>query len=63
MYLSGTCSVGDQLGTIATFTNYVQNNRATTGLSGCKILGIALETGTNGQSILVELKPQCIAHT
>lgn len=58
MYLSGSCSVGDPLGTIATFTNFVASNKNTANLSGSQVLGTALETGTNGDTIMVELNPQ-----
>lgn len=55
MYLSGAATVGDPVGSIATYTNFIASNRATTNLSGSPILGTALETGTNGEQILVEL--------
>lgn len=55
MYLSGSASVGDPVGTISGYANYVASNAATGSLSGSKVLGTALETGSNGEQILVEL--------
>jgi hypothetical protein len=56
--LSGSCVVGDAL------VNDVVPNMVKTAtglteyqLSGSKILGIALETGATGESILYELRP------
>ena len=53
MTLSGSCSVGDPLGT--DIQNLVQSQRNTLNLSGSKTVGTALETGTNGETILVQL--------
>ena len=57
MYISGSVTVGDPVGTIASFANHVRSIRTVARLSGSVILGTALETGTNGQTILVELNP------
>lgn len=55
MYLSGSCSTGDTLGTIATYTNYVTSNVNTPNLSGNKIIGTAVEDGTDNTQILVDV--------
>jgi len=58
MYASGSITVGDPVGTIATYTNYVATMDMTgQTLSGSRVLGIALETATNGQTLRVELRP------
>lgn len=57
VYLSGSATVGDALITAAgEVTNYVK----TAGLNGEDIIGIALETGADGETILMELKPMTI---
>lgn len=58
MYLSGSVAVGQALAinSIAGYRNYVQICPAA-GMSGSYPIGIALETGTNGQTIAVELNP------
>jgi hypothetical protein len=59
VYISGTVNMGDALGSIATYTNYLASQSAAVGtLSGCRTFGTALEDGTNGHQILMELKPQ-----
>ena len=52
--LTGGCTVGDSLMLAA--SNCV--GTATGGTSGSTIIGTALETGTTGETILMELKPQ-----
>lgn len=52
--LSGSCTVGDVLVTVGADN---QVKVPTGSLSGSKALGIALETGTTGQTILYELRP------
>lgn len=56
--LSGSCTVGDPLGLSAT-PNMVRSviGQTDATLSGSKIWGTALETGTTGQTILAELRP------
>jgi hypothetical protein len=56
MVVSGACLVGDAVGTTAGGLNQV-TSFLTTVLSGARVLGIALESGATGESILVELKP------
>lgn len=55
--LSGSCSVGDALilegGTIG--SNLVMRSQTMSSVSGANIIGTALETGTTGESILMEL--------
>ena len=56
--LSGSATVGDPLVTQAAVTS----NAVAAGLvalSGSKIIGTALESGTTGHTIRMELKPQC----
>lgn len=53
--LSGSCTVGDPL--LMAGSNKVHSDIAT-GVSGSIILGSALETGTDGETILMELRPQ-----
>lgn len=55
MFLSGACVVADPLVTDAA-PNYVDYS-PTYLLSGSRILGTALETGADTESILVELNP------
>ena|SRR3990167_759844 len=58
MYASGSITVGDPVGTVATYTNYVATMDMTgQTLSGSRVLGVALETATNGQTLRVELNP------
>jgi len=54
--LSGSCTVGDALVTDAS-PNFVKTAPTSITLSGSNIIGTALETGTTGQTILMELKP------
>ena len=53
---SGTIALGDPVGTTA-FVNEVASNRATTRLSGSRVLGYSLEAATDGESFLMELNP------
>ena|SRR3990167_5566507 len=53
--LSGSCTSGDSLTTDAA-TNMVKSNVGAK-FSGSKIIGIALETGADGETILMELNP------
>jgi len=55
-YLSGSCVAGDSVGSIADSVNFVAKNSDTT-LSGCRVVGNALEDGATGEQILVELNP------
>ena len=52
---SGTITVGDSIGTITGYTNYVASNNNTADLSGIKRLGFALQSVTNGQSVRYRL--------
>lgn len=54
MTLSGTVSAGHAVATGA-IVNVI--TAAGVSLSGSSVLGLALETGTEGETILVELKP------
>lgn len=62
VYLSGSCNLGDSLVTslpanyVASTAAYAVANPSST-LSGSRIIGIALESGSTGQTILMELKP------
>ena len=56
VYLSGACIAGDALTTTNT-ANYVRICETT--LSGSRIIGTALETGAEDETILMELKPGC----
>ena len=60
--ISGRITVGDQVGVDGNSLadNLVISNRATAALSGSKILGIAMETGADGETILIELRPHAI---
>lgn len=61
MFGSGTITIGDPVGTLATYTNYVQTMDMTgQTLSGARCLGIALESSTNGQSLWIELRPSVV---
>ncbi len=58
---SGSITFGDSLGTTA-FKNEIISNSETLNLSGSKSLGIALETTTDGETFLFELRPT-VVHT
>lgn len=53
MYASGNITVGDPVGSVTSWTNYVASNVNTPNLSGLKTLGHALETATTGEQFLV----------
>ena len=53
VYLSGSCTLGDALKT-AGVTNFVE----AAGVNCEDMIGIALETGTESQTILMELMPR-----
>ena len=55
---SGSITVGDSVGTA--MTNYVVSNRTTTLLSGSLSLGIALETASDEDTFLMELRPSVV---
>lgn len=57
--LSGSAAVGDPLATSALtgLSNTVHSVLNVLLLSGSKIIGTALETGTTGETILMELRP------
>lgn len=55
-YASGSISVGDSVGTLTGYVNFLASN-VNTGLSGSKVVGIALETATNGETFKFELRP------
>lgn len=57
VYISGSVSVGDVLSVEGDTTNHLKAGGAVN-VSGAYIWGIALETGTNGQTIMAELRPQ-----
>ena len=65
--LSGSATVGDALA-MASAANSVYsldhdaNAALVVNLSGNVVFGIAKETGTTGETIRVELKPQAISH-
>ena len=54
--ISGSVAIGDGLGSDLADNHLKQAD--VTVISGSRIWGTALETGTNGQSILFELRPQ-----
>lgn len=61
MYASGSIAVGDPVCT-DTSVNFVKTAKGLsqgTVLSGSRILGVALQTVTTGQQLLVEVNPQC----
>ena len=58
VYLSGSATAGDIL-TTSTPANYLKAG-ATANVSGSIVFGIALETGTTGQTIKAELRPQAV---
>jgi hypothetical protein len=59
MYLSGSATVGDIAVTDAA-PNYVKTGTALSAnaLSGCRVLGHFLETGTTGETVLVDVNIQ-----
>lgn len=59
MYLSGSATIGDPLITSET-ANHVYSALGSAYVSGSRILGCALETGTSGETILVEVNPVAI---
>lgn len=66
VYISGSVTAGDGLVTVASYPNFFKTTSGlslATVLSGSRVFGIALETGTNGETILMELRPQVIAGT
>ena len=57
--ISGSVTVGDPLVTSTTVNHLATAlNANMIQLSGSKIVGVALETGTTGETILYELNPQ-----
>jgi len=62
VYLSGSCTVGDPATTDA-LPNMFKSTIAiaNASLSGTKIWGTFLETGTSGETVLMELRPHCLA--
>jgi len=56
---SGSITVGDPLGTDYT-GNKLYSSKATTGLSSSKIVGLSLETATDGETFLYELRPMVL---
>jgi hypothetical protein len=56
-FCSGTITMGQAVGTVASYPNYIISMNALTdvAISGVKRLGYAKESGTNGQQILYEL--------
>ena len=59
MTISGSVTVGDAV-VCAAEANMVKTAHNFTTLSGANIVGIALETGTTGQVIQIELAPQTV---
>ena len=59
MTCSGAVSVGDMVGQVVTgaAVNHIGSNQGTVNISGARILGTALETGADDETIKVELKP------
>jgi len=55
VYLSGSCTVGDLSQTDASNNSFKVFDSGGTSLSGSKVAGIFLETGTTGQTVLMEL--------
>src|SRR3990167_10965482 len=53
---SGNITAGDPVGTV-TGLNRVVSNVGQLQLSGSRILGIAQETSTNGETLVIELRP------
>lgn len=53
MYVSGAVTVGQAVCSISGFPNYVMAAGET--VSGAAILGTALETGSNGEQILIDV--------
>lgn len=58
---SGSITVGDSVGTA--LSNLVVSNRATSVLSGAKCLGIAMETATDGEEFVIEIRPTIMNST
>lgn len=56
--LSGTATIGDQLGHDIGGENVVYSQVIETDLSGSRTFGVALEDGTDGQTIRMRLNPQ-----
>lgn len=54
--ISGSVTVGDPL-VVSTNVNHLTSSLNTLLISGSKIVGVALETGTTGETILYELNP------
>ena len=58
MYASDSITAGDPVSTITGWPNYViSTTQVVSTLSDLRVLGVALGTATNGQTVLVELKP------
>jgi len=57
VYLSGTCIAGDPA-VLDLAKNYFKTQDNLTTLSGSTIAGTFLETGADGETVLMELKPQ-----
>lgn len=55
MKCSGNITAGDPVGTLTGYPNYVTSLYLVSGLSRQQRLGYARETGTNGETIKVEL--------
>ncbi len=55
MFGSGTIAIGDPVGPIAAFPNFVRSLESLPNLSGQRRLGFAREASTNGQSLAIEL--------
>lgn len=58
--LSGSCTAGDPL-ILSSTKNHYSTTASLATYSGASVAGIALETGTTGETILMELRP--VAHT
>jgi len=58
MIASGAISVGEPVGSVASWANYVISNALTPNLSGMKCLGHALETAADGETILIKVNVQ-----
>lgn len=61
VYLSGSCTVGDPAVTDST-VNFFKSGKLLTPnqMSGATIAGIFLETGTTGETVLMELRPETV---
>ena len=63
MVLSGTINAGEAVSThVATGGAANLIHRAPITASGSQTLGIAMETGAEGETILVDLKPACLTN-